>query len=71
MFDMTPGPAYWASLFADDVCDGSSQSPVDIPVPATLAYDAALVAFTFAGYDDMSGSTLTITNNGHTGRLIV
>ncbi|WAR27300.1 CAHZ-like protein, partial [Mya arenaria] len=66
------GPSYWAGLYSDDYCDGSNQSPIDIPAAADMTYDADLTtAFTFTGYSSMAASSINVTNNGHTVQMSI
>ncbi|XP_052784274.1 uncharacterized protein LOC128220062 [Mya arenaria] len=69
---VTLGPSYWAGLYSDDYCDGTSQSPIDIPAAADMTYDVALAtAFTFTGYSSMAASSITVANNGHTVQMSI
>ncbi|XP_068103388.1 carbonic anhydrase 4-like [Hyperolius riggenbachi] len=55
------GPSTWQSL---GFCNGTQQSPINIPESSAL-YNGSLGVFTFNNYSDPS-KLLTITNTGHT-----
>lgn len=62
----TSGPLHWGDTY--EACGAAKQSPIDIPYPTDLQYDANLGAFNFTGYSDLEQADLSIKNNGHTGR---
>ncbi|XP_069841148.1 carbonic anhydrase 4-like [Dendropsophus ebraccatus] len=55
------GPSTWASLGS---CNGSRQSPIDIP-EASVLFNASLSQLVFVNYSN-NQSLQTISNNGHT-----
>lgn len=58
------GPLHWGDTY--EACGAAKQSPIDIPYPTDLQYDANLGAFNFTGYSDLEQADLSIKNNGHT-----
>ena len=59
------GPAYWSNSYS--LCAGQNQSPVDIDLD-NVVNDDTIGAMTFTDYDSTSGYTMTLKNNGHTGK---
>ena len=57
------GPAYWSNSYP--LCAGQNQSPVDIDNVVNVN---TMGAMTFTDYNSTSGYTMTLTNNGHTGK---
>ncbi|KAM5125508.1 carbonic anhydrase 4-like [Mantella aurantiaca] len=62
----TDTPSNWLSLGS---CNGSHQSPIDIP-ESSAHYNDSLGVFTFTNYSDPN-RLLTITNTGHTVEVAV
>ena len=57
------GPAYWSNSYP--LCAGQNQSPVDLD---SVVEDNTIGAMTFTNYSSTSGYTMTLKNNGHTGK---
>ncbi|KAL8570243.1 hypothetical protein ACOMHN_029943 [Nucella lapillus] len=62
------GPHYWHELFPQ-ACSGKHQSPIDIR-PARTIYDPSLNDFAIWFDPPRPGSTLLISNNGHTVQVL-
>ncbi|WAR03538.1 CAH9-like protein [Mya arenaria] len=64
-------PPFWKDLIPENVCDGASQSPIDLPQNAAMEYDANLAEFSYHGYENMATSNISVHNNGHTVQLSI
>ena len=53
-------------LLGKENCDDQNQSPVDIVLSSLKEDDMG--ALTFTKYDCTTGYTMTLKNNGHTGK---
>ena len=62
------GPQYWSTMAGNSLCAGAMQSPINFPKNTEMTYDATLAPFTFTDYHDTSKYTLTMKNDGHTGK---
>ncbi|XP_044305165.1 carbonic anhydrase 14 isoform X1 [Varanus komodoensis] len=60
------GQEHWPDSYPD--CGRQAQSPIDIQT-GSVQYDPSLLPVEPEGYRDPSGSTFTLTNNGHTVQL--
>ena len=60
------GPGEWATDYPQ-FCNGNAQSPINLLSSAVL-YDSDMESFTFSNFDTTSGITMTLLNNGHTGK---
>lgn len=60
------GPDDWALVATD--CGNTKQSPINIVTKKTV-FDSLLSPVQFKGYQDTI--TTVITNNGHTGELLL
>lgn len=60
------GPGDWQYNYS--ACAGNQQSPIDI---VTSSASGISVTLTFTGYNSISNSNFTVTNNGHTIQVTV
>ena len=60
-----PGPDEWASTYP--LCNGSNQTPIDIP--AHTEFDPMLRPFEFVGYETLGQGDMEIINVGWSGTL--
>ncbi|XP_076460810.1 carbonic anhydrase 14-like [Babylonia areolata] len=67
-YDGVNGPHYWHDLFPQ-ACSGKHQSPIDIR-PAKTKYDPSLNGFAIWYDPPRPGSTLVVSNSGHTVQVV-
>ncbi|KAL8615741.1 hypothetical protein ACOMHN_040236 [Nucella lapillus] len=61
------GVQKWAVNYPNQ-CDGQKQSPIDLHY-SKVSYDSGLGAFSFKGFDDTTGVTWSLSNNGHAAQV--
>lgn len=58
-------PSHWYNFY--DLCSGNKQSPIDIVPSAAMPQNFQPI---YLGNYDTSDKPLSLTNNGHTGKII-